>query len=46
MLLFDGKSTGGWPAHKQDIKSWAIEDCSLKTTGTQGNYGSDKRLTW
>jgi 3-keto-disaccharide hydrolase len=43
-LLFDGKSTAGWHGYnKQDIKAWAIDDCSLKTTGTQTNYGSDKR---
>jgi hypothetical protein len=42
--LFDGTSTTGWHGYnKQDIKAWAIEDCSLKTTGTEGNYGSDKR---
>ena len=43
-LLFDGTSTAGWHGYnKQDTKAWTIEDCSLKTTGTQGNYGSDKR---
>lgn len=43
-LLFDGATTAGWHGYnKQDIKAWAIDDCSLKTTGTKGNYGSDKR---
>ena len=28
--------------NKQDTKAWVIEDCSLKTAGTEGNYGSDK----
>ncbi len=43
-LLFDGKSTAGWHVYnKQDTKSWAIDECSLKTTGTDTNYGSDKR---
>jgi hypothetical protein len=43
-LLFDGATTAGWHAYnKQDIKAWAIDDCALKTTGTAGNYGSDKR---
>jgi hypothetical protein len=43
-LLFDGTSTAGWHGYnKQDTKSWIIEDCSLKTSGTEGNYGSDKR---
>ena len=44
LLLFDGRSTSGWHIYnKQDSKSWAIEECSLKTTGTESNYGSDKR---
>jgi hypothetical protein len=43
-LLFDGRSTAGWHVYnKQDTKSWAIDECSLKTTGTETNYGSDKR---
>ena len=43
-LLFDGASTVGWHGYNgQDTKAWTIEDCSLKTTGTVGNYGSDKR---
>jgi 3-keto-disaccharide hydrolase len=43
-LLFDGTSTNGWHGYnKQDTKAWTIDDCSLKTTGTEGNYGSDKR---
>jgi hypothetical protein len=43
-LLFDGATTAGWHGYnKQDIKAWSIEECSLKTAGTEGNYGSDKR---
>ncbi len=43
-LLFDGKSTGGWHGYNgQSTGSWAIDDCSLKTVGTEGNYGSDLR---
>jgi Domain of Unknown Function (DUF1080) len=43
-LLFDGRSTAGWHGYnKQDTKAWVIDDCSLKTSGTEGNYGSDKR---
>ena len=43
-LLFDGRSTAGWHGYNgQSIEAWAIEDCALKTTGTEGNYGSDKR---
>jgi hypothetical protein len=43
-LLFSGRDTVGWHGYnKQDTKAWIIEDCSLKTSGTEGNYGSDKR---
>ena len=43
-LLFDGTSTKGWHGYNgQSTKSWTIEDCALKTLGTEGNYGSDKR---
>ena len=42
--LFDGKSMGGWHGYNgQSLKAWAIEDCALKTVGTEGNYGSDLR---
>jgi len=44
MLLFDGKSLSGWHGYNgQDTKSWAVEDCTLKSVGTEGNYGSDLR---
>jgi len=43
-LLFDGTTTAGWHGYnKQDTKAWIIDDCSLKTSGTAANYGSDKR---
>lgn len=43
-LLFDGKSMRGWHAYNgQSLKAWTIEDCALKTVGTEGNYGSDLR---
>ena len=43
-VLFDGTGMTGWHGYnKQATGSWAIEDCSLKTLGTAGNYGSDKR---
>ena len=43
-LLFDGKSTAGWHGYNgKSPQAWSIEECSLKTTGTEGNYGSDKR---
>ncbi len=43
-LLFDGRSLGGWHGYNgQGTKSWTIEDCALKTSGTEGNYGSDLR---
>ncbi len=43
-LLFDGRSMNGWHGYNgQSTRAWTIEDCSLKTVGTEGNYGSDKR---
>ena len=43
-LLFDGKSTSGWHGYNgQSPKAWTVEGCALKTLGTEGNYGSDKR---
>lgn len=43
-LLFDGTSAAGWHGfNKQGTQSWSIDDCSLKTAGTEGNYGSDTR---
>ena len=43
-LLFDGTSLAGWHGfNQQSIKAWAIEGCTIKTTGTEGNYGADTR---
>jgi hypothetical protein len=43
-LLFDGKSLAGWHGYNgQSTKSWTIEDCAIKSVGTEGNYGSDLR---
>jgi hypothetical protein len=43
-LLFDGKTTNGWHGYNgQDTSAWMIEDCALKSVGTEGNYGSDMR---
>jgi hypothetical protein len=43
-LLFDGKSTAGWHGYNgRAIDAWTIDDCALKTVGTQGNYGADTR---
>jgi hypothetical protein len=43
-LLFDGRSMRGWHGYNgQSLKAWTIEDCALKTVGTEGNYGSDLR---
>jgi hypothetical protein len=43
-VLFDGAGMNGWHGYnKQAVKSWTIEECALKTVGTEGNYGSDKR---
>ena len=44
-LLFDGKTMDGWHGYNQgDTEAWSIEDCALKTGGTDGNYGSDQRV--
>lgn len=43
-LLFDGKSFKGWHGYNGAATSaWKIEDCALKTVGTDKNYGSDLR---
>src|SRR5574340_1629163 len=43
-LLFDGRTTSGWHGYNgQALKAWTIEDCALKTVGTEGNYGSDRQ---
>jgi hypothetical protein len=43
-LLFDGRTMSGWHGYNaQSLEAWTIEDCSLKTVGAEGNYGSDKR---
>jgi hypothetical protein len=43
-LLFDGRSTSGWHGYNgKPIDAWKVEGCALKTSGTEGNYGSDKR---
>ena len=44
-LLFDGRTMNGWHGYNQgDTQAWSIEDCALKTGGTEGNYGSDQRV--
>ena len=43
-LLFDGKTLSGWHGYNgQPIPSWVVEDCAIKSAGTEGNYGSDMR---
>jgi len=44
MLLFDGRTLAGWHGYNgQGVASWKVEDCTLTTVGTKGNYGSDLR---
>jgi hypothetical protein len=44
-LLFDGKSLAGWHGYNGGaLESWTIEDCAMKSVGTEGNYGSDMRV--
>jgi hypothetical protein len=43
-LLFDGESTKGWHGYNgQSLEAWRVDDCSLMSVGTEGNYGSDMR---
>ncbi len=43
-LLFDGESLSGWHGYNGGpLDWWAIEDCAIKSLGTEGNYGSDMR---
>jgi hypothetical protein len=43
-LLFDGASLAGWHGYNGGVLgSWTIEDCAIKSAGTEGNYGSDMR---
>ena len=43
-LLFDGKGKSGWHGYNgQGTEFWAVDGCALKSVGTEGNYGSDKR---
>lgn len=44
VLLFDGSSKSGWHGYNgQSTEAWVVDDCSLKSVGTEGNYGSDLR---
>jgi len=44
-LLFDGKTMTGWHGYNgADTEAWSIEDCALKTAGTEDNYGSHSRV--
>jgi hypothetical protein len=43
-LLFDGASLSGWHGYNGGpLEAWMIEDCAIKSVGTEGNYGSDMR---
>jgi hypothetical protein len=44
-LLFDGQTMNGWHGFNGgSLEAWSIEDCALRTAGTEGNYGSDQRV--
>ncbi len=43
-LLFGGESLSGWHGYNgRTVESWTVEDCAIKSVGTEGNYGSDMR---
>jgi len=43
-LLFDGKDLSGWHGYNGgSLEAWSIDDCAIKSAGTEGNYGSDAR---
>ncbi|MFQ6044961.1 MAG: DUF1080 domain-containing protein [Gemmatimonadales bacterium] len=43
-LLFDGESLTSWHGYNGGaLESWTIEDCAIRSVGTEGNYGSDMR---
>jgi hypothetical protein len=43
-LLFDGESLSGWHGYNgKPLDAWAIDDCAIKSAGTDENYGSDMR---
>jgi hypothetical protein len=43
-LLFDGEGLSGWHGYNgSPLDAWTIEDCAIKSLGTEGNYGSDMR---
>jgi len=44
-LLFDGSSLNGWHGYNgESTPAWSIDDCSIQSVGTEGNYGSDERV--
>jgi hypothetical protein len=44
-VLFDGKTMNGWHGYNGGTtEAWSIDDCSIKSAGTEDNYGSDKRV--
>ena len=43
-LLFNGEDLAGWHGYNGGaLEAWMIEDCAIKSLGTEGNYGSDTR---
>jgi hypothetical protein len=42
--LFDGESLSGWHGYNgASLEAWTVEDGTIKSVGTEGNYGSDMR---
>ena len=41
-LLFDGQSLDGWHGYSgKSLDSWTIEDCAIKSKGTEDNYATE-----
>ena len=43
-LLFNGEDLSGWHGYNGgSLAAWTIENCAIKSMGSEGNYGSDTR---
>lgn len=43
-LLFNGEDLTGWHGYNGgSLEAWSVDDCAIKSAGTEGNYGGDTR---